>query len=105
MKFLRNSMLALLALATHVHAGNGVWSSSGPYGGVVYDVQLDPSNEFTMYASTRGGLFKSVDGASSWSRIESGLANSVPGTPFALDRDAVDVVRSGRTRIALPLVR
>lgn len=88
--FHRYASLMLLALAgaDDLCAGNGLWTSNGPYGGVVYDLQVDPTNTFTMYATTRGGLFRTIDGGTSWTRIESGLANAVIGTPLMMDRDA-----------------
>src|SRR5262250_2426732 len=59
-----------------VHAGNNVWTSFGPEGGRVYALALDPTTPTTLYAGTLGGgVFKSTTGGSSWSAVNTGLAN------------------------------
>jgi hypothetical protein len=35
---------------------------------------VHPTSPTVIYSATRGGLFRSVDNAASWQRIESGLA-------------------------------
>lgn len=74
-------------------AGAGFWSSSGPSGGVVYDVEINPATPTTLYASTRGGIFKSIDGGLSWARAQNGIVGSA-GYNFriVLDRDAPDTL-------------
>lgn len=48
----------------------------GPYGGSVLSMVVDPFNPQVVYAGTVGsGIFKTVDGGSSWSSINNGLAN------------------------------
>jgi uncharacterized repeat protein (TIGR01451 family) len=42
------------------------WTSDGPAGGEVLAVAIDPLTPTTLYAGTRGGVFKSVDGGGSW---------------------------------------
>jgi hypothetical protein len=51
----------------------GVWTSGGPVGGNVYCVVEDPSRPSTLYAGTNTGVFKSVDGGSTWSPATAGL--------------------------------
>lgn len=52
----------------------GTWTSVGPWGGSVYGIAVDPNNTSTLYAATYGcGVFKSTDGAQSWS--QSGLSD------------------------------
>lgn len=55
-------------------AAAGSWSGTGPYGGTIYQVMVHPTSPTVIYSATRGGLFRSVDNAASWQRIESGLA-------------------------------
>lgn len=81
------TIASLALLIGAAWAGPGAWTSNGPFGGVIYEVRFDPANAFTLYASTRGGLFRSLDGGLSWARIENGIANSAIGTPFTLDPD------------------
>ncbi len=63
--------LSLLAagasLSPSVNAGQGAWTSGGPYGGNISALAIDPSNPATLYAGTSGGrVFKSTDGGKSW---------------------------------------
>ena len=70
-----------------VLAGNGVWTSEGPYGGAVYRLYVSPAAPSVLYAATRGGIFRSNDGGVSWARKEAGLTGSVSYT-YALGMDA-----------------
>ena len=36
---------------------------------------LDPTTPTTLYAGTRDGVFKTTDGGTSWSSVNTGLAN------------------------------
>jgi len=56
-------------------AGNGVWTTNGPYGvGVQALAVVAPD---TLYAGTVfGGVFKSTDGGDSWSAINTGLSST-----------------------------
>lgn len=78
----------LLFVATTALAGPGYWTSNGPWGGVIYAIYPDPGNAFTLYAATRGGLFRTLDGGVSWVRIENGLTRASGGGAFAIDADA-----------------
>lgn len=88
---LGNLLFVLCWLGAGVHtawAGDGRWSSNGPYGGSTIRLRIDPGNPFTMYTMTMGGLFRTEDGGTSWTRIEHGIPNPVSGYAFALDQDA-----------------
>jgi photosystem II stability/assembly factor-like uncharacterized protein len=41
-------------------------AASGPFGGTVIDLELDPITPTTLYAATNVGLFKSIDNGDSW---------------------------------------
>ncbi len=66
-------------------AGPGYWTSNGPNGGVTYEVQFDPTTPTRMYAGTRGGLYRSFTGGTSWTRANNGLPESEFVTRVALD--------------------
>ncbi len=52
-------------------------------GGQTVDLALDPEDIDTLYAATRGGLFRSADGGQSWQPVPelSGPANAVATAP------------------------
>ena len=68
--------VAWLAGLQSVMAGIGDWTSSGPGGGTVQALAIDPRNTATLYAGGVGsGVFKSADGGRSWSAVNDGLTN------------------------------
>jgi photosystem II stability/assembly factor-like uncharacterized protein len=70
------AVVICLALTLSAQAQPTVFKSAGPEGGVVTAIVVDPASPFTVYAATMGGgVFKSTDGASNWSRINSGLVD------------------------------
>jgi len=90
-------LLGLLVLLTMsqagtVSAGNNVWTSHGPDGGMINALAIDPTTPSTLYAGTwGGGVFKSADGGASWSAVNTGLTNTHiralaidPATPSTL---------------------
>src|SRR5690606_38395249 len=83
--------LALLALglAPFCAAGPGFWTGSGPDGGWVYDVKIHPTTPAIVYSSSRGGLYRSVDAAVTWQRIENGFGGGTLGDiKLTLDRES-----------------
>lgn len=61
-------LLTVALTAPSAHGGFDAWTSNGPYGGEVTALAFDPVQAGTVYAGTQwGGLFKSVDGGSTWS--------------------------------------
>lgn len=81
--------LAVLAVqvAAPASAGNGFWSSAGPWGGRVFGLQIDPATPGRVYVSSAGGFFRSLDGGTTWSRTGSGLIGLGEGTALHMDRD------------------
>lgn len=77
----------MMTMAATASAGNGVWSSNGPDGGIVYEVRFDPNVVTTMYATTRGGFFRSEDGGITWSASNDGLVD-VTNSPLVVDAEA-----------------
>jgi photosystem II stability/assembly factor-like uncharacterized protein len=59
-----------LPSAFTVTQGIGVWTSSGPYGGVIESVYMHPTNPNQLYAYAIGtGLFSSADAGANWELI------------------------------------
>lgn len=70
-------------------AGNGVWTSDGPWGGNIHTLLAHPTTPGVLYTSTRGGIFRSNDGGVSWSRKQAGFAGRLQvGANLALDAEA-----------------
>jgi photosystem II stability/assembly factor-like uncharacterized protein len=77
-----------LLLPQWLLAGSGFWTSTGPHGGRVLAMQIDPTDPATIYVSSRGGVFKSIDGGASWNRAQNGLAGSGSNEPrLLMDRE------------------
>jgi len=63
-----------IPFSTVAHAGAGVWTSGGPYGGDILSLAINPSNPATLYAGTfGGGVFKSTDSGGTWASANGGL--------------------------------
>lgn len=76
--------LALLLLAnpltfegTAAELTGGRFRTSGPYGGSVKDIAVDPLDSSVVLAASGHGLFKSEDGGSTWHASLRGLKNVV----------------------------
>lgn len=67
------TLLVVIFYTTFANAGLGFWTSNGPDGGQVYDLAADPVTPDTFYATTRGGVYKSVNGGLTWQIINNGI--------------------------------
>lgn len=69
--------LAAVGLTWNAIAGIDEWTpkNNGLYGGDIYALAINPSNPSTIYAGTRGGVFRSVDGGDNWIQINQGLTS------------------------------
>ena len=55
--------------ASLAEAGINVWTSSGPEGGLIRSLAIDPTSPSTLYAGTDGGgVFKSTNGGGTLER-------------------------------------
>lgn len=68
---------AALATAVTAQAAVGSWSTAGPYGGAVQKILVYDAGPSTLWAIGGGGVFRTLSGGSSWSRIEVGLPESL----------------------------
>ena len=60
-----------------VSAGENVWTSHGPEGGIILALAIDPATPTTLYAGTEGGgVYKSTDSGGNWSAVNTGLTNT-----------------------------
>ncbi len=58
-------------------AAVGSWTTAGPYGGSTNTLSVYEPAPSTLFASGRGGLFRSLSSGSSWQRIEVGLPDAL----------------------------
>lgn len=81
--------MLLVAHAGIARAGLNVWTSHGPPRGIVQGLVIDPAAPSTLYAGTNyfemghnlgGTVFKSTDGAVTWSDPHTGLFDSAVDT-------------------------
>src|ERR1017187_4470770 len=74
-----------------IRAGDNVWTSHGPDGGDIWSLAVSPKNAGTVYAGTRGGVFRSTDGGANWNSVRPGFTPLVavdpqdPSTVYAVD--------------------
>ena len=71
------SLVFAVAAAATVHAGSGVWTSTGPYGGFVSTVAINETAANTVWAAGAGGVFRSYNSGGTWARIEVGLPDAI----------------------------
>jgi hypothetical protein len=85
-------------------AGVDQWTSTGPFGGNVPILVVDPKTPSTLYAgaASGGGIFKSTDGGASWAPSSTGIADRNvaalaidPATPTTLYASSTDFGVSG----------
>jgi len=61
----------------------------------VNDIVVDPDTPATLYAGTPGGIFRSTDGASTWSAFNAGLTELSTVTSLAIDPQNPTTVYAG----------
>src|SRR6478672_4103290 len=90
------ALLGLLAVQP-VAAANSPWKAFGPGGGTVIKLAIDPKSPKTVYALVAGfdlysdnAIFKSTDGAVTWTRLSRGLP-VVPELPQPPQDLALDI--------------
>jgi len=64
----------LIASAPTARAGVNVWTTHGPYGASVSALAIDSTTPTTLSAGTGAGVYKSTNGGSSWSAVNTGLS-------------------------------
>lgn len=61
--------LCLLPITSLALAGPGIWTSSGPEGGSVLQLAVDPAAPDTIYLSGINGAYRSTDTGVTWTRL------------------------------------
>ena len=70
-------ILILLILGVSSNSfGDNQWVPIGPYGGLVIALAINPQAPDTLYAAGEGGVFKSTNGGTNWTRSNTGLPNT-----------------------------
>src|SRR5450432_1915724 len=98
MKWLCSGILLLSMIMICVPASAGtVWQqTNGLYGGDIRALAIDPTAPQTVYAGTfyGGGVFKSVNGGSSWNAVNTGLTN-INVSSLAIDPTTPQTIYAG----------
>ncbi len=69
--------ILLQSVSPVAQAGYNQWTGSGPNGGLMTVLVIDPGNPSTLYAGTQsGGVFKSTNGGVSWNPVNIGLTDN-----------------------------
>src|SRR5688572_6796633 len=72
----RVAALAICLSAAVATAGDGVWTTTYPYGGFIQGLAIDPSSPNVLYALPQfRGIYRSTDGAASWFNVLDGQKN------------------------------
>ncbi len=81
----------VLSVPLQAVAAAGAWSTTGPNGGYTADLLVNPLNADVLYVSTQAGVFRTSDGATSWTRAQSGIVGRIGyEAPLVMDADAPD---------------
>lgn len=75
-----------------------MWRSIGPEVGDIQALAIDPKTPTTVYAGTgtdRAGVFKSTDGGTTWTAMNTGLPDIPTVTPLAIDPVTPTTVYAG----------
>ena len=97
MKFnrvLKISLVVLVAITSRyeLHAGDNCWTTSGPYGGTIFELAINPVHRNILYAAAfPNGVYKSVDSGSTWVKTIDHVMK-MGGYKLALDPTQPDVV-------------
>jgi photosystem II stability/assembly factor-like uncharacterized protein len=95
-RFLSAVALFIVFSPAFLNAGNNVWTNSGPEGGNIKALIVDPTMPQTLYAGTeRGGVFKSINGGNSWRPINTGMNSPYIVTALAIDPTPPQTVYAG----------
>ena len=73
------ALMAVVLCGTGAQAGNGRWSSAGPYGGRVDSAVLGTGEPGVVYASAHRSVYRSIDAGASWRPASAGLSTITPG--------------------------
>jgi photosystem II stability/assembly factor-like uncharacterized protein len=78
-----------------------IWQMTGPFGGDVSSLAVDPRNSDHVIIGTHDGqIFQSTDGAATWRRVKPGLKlNGYEIKHFLFDRERAGVIYAGLVQI------
>src|SRR5262245_42021623 len=82
-RFIVIACIAALSASAEAHAGVNSWTSLGPEAGGATVLAIDPHAAQTIYAGgcngTSGGVYKTTDGGTSGTAVNSGLPSGIFG--------------------------
>ncbi len=96
-------LVAVITTALLCHSANGAsgsWSTTGPYGGSVAALAVYEASPNTLWAAGRGGVFRTTNSGSTWTRIEVGLpGSSLPADLVAATGSPVVYLGTGSNQV------
>jgi len=95
------ALMMFLIFNSVLIAGDGYWSTTGPYGGKVIALKTDPNDPNIIYCGTfHGSLFKSTDGGQTWFAINNGLTTPTSNIYSVIYDIQIDPVNSNILYVA-----
>ncbi|MBN2429988.1 MAG: VCBS repeat-containing protein [Acidobacteria bacterium] len=69
-------LLTLMLLVPAIQAETGIWTTNGPFGGLILDTAVDYQTPNVVYAASfGGGVFKSANWGRTWFAVNTGLTD------------------------------
>ncbi len=92
-------IVAFTALSSPAAAATSAWTSTGPFGGQVGKIAINPKTPGTLFAISQvGGVFRSTDSGGHWVRVTTGITD-----PFATFDVAIDPTNPNNVYVGDPL--
>lgn len=66
----------ILGMCGTLAAATGSWSTSGPFGGRIYDLISYQGGSGTLWVAAGGALFRTTSNGATWQRLNGGLPNT-----------------------------
>jgi ligand-binding sensor domain-containing protein len=92
--FIPGTLMLLIFVVFSNSFGDDQWVPIGPYGGSVHALVIKPQAPDTLYAGTDNGVFKSTNGGTNWTAINSGLTDTGVSA-LAIDPQTPDTLYAG----------
>lgn len=91
-------MLAFVFIVSSLAiAGDGKWTTNGPFGGRVFSIEIDPVNNNIIFAGTSNGIFRSTDAGLHW-QLSFAAGHEIPSISIS-KRNPNVIYAAGESRV------